>query len=70
MTGPILPVSSYVSSAAHFATRTVDAALYDAIVASAMNISTCLGGKLRDGANGDLIPREEKMMLKALIEEL
>ena len=69
MTGPILPVSSYVSSAAHFATRTVDAALYEAIVARAMKISTCLGGKLRERANGDLIPREEKIVLKALIDD-
>ena len=44
MTGPKFPLSNQASSAAHFAPRQVEAALYDAIVASAMKISTSVRG--------------------------
>ena len=43
MIGPMFPLRSYASSAAHFAPRQVVAALYDAIDARAMKMSTCVG---------------------------
>ena len=69
MMGPLLPLKSYVSSAADFATRTVDSALYEAIVARAINKSTSVLGKTRARVNGDSISRDENIILKALIEE-
>ena len=64
-----MPLSSEVSSAAHLATRTVDSALYDAIVAKAINKSTWAGGKLRAFTNGDWMLSNEKIVLNELIAE-
>ena len=56
MIGPLLPPNSYASSAALFATRQVEAALKDAIVANAMNTSTCEAAYVTDLTKGDAMP--------------
>ena len=43
--------------------------MYEAIVASAIKMSTCVAGKVRYWLNGDFIPNKEKITLKALMLE-
>ena len=69
ITGPLWPLNNYVSSAADLAPRQVEADLKEAIVANAMNMSTCEGGKVIDRKKGEAMCRKSKIVLKAFIEE-
>ena len=69
MTGPVLPLKSYASSAAHLATRTVDSALYEAIVAKAINKLTWARGIRRALMKGVLMLSDANMILKEFIAE-
>ena len=69
MIGPLFPNKSHASSAAHLAPLTVDAALYEAMVARAMKMSISRAEKVLSCVKDDGIPREQKIILKELIAE-
>ena len=66
---PVFPFNNQASSAAHFATRHVDGALWDAITAKARKISTCAFGNVFLRLKGVGMFSNAKIVLKALIEE-
>ena len=69
MIGPLFPAKSHASSAAHFAPLTVDAALYEAMVARAIKTSISRAKKVLCREKGEWIPREQKIILNELIAE-